>query len=518
MALWLSLSAHAQIPSSESPGIQSADVVVNGEVVFPVRGISAFPAGKRARQIAEQIVILAKDNSFSPDALTIRDTSWGSEIDARGHRLFTIVDADVALQGPGIERRVLAETYRQRIAEVIRDYRRDRTPRVLLANLGRAVLILALLAGVLFVSVRGFRWLEALLERHFKQRLVALENRTIGSLILQAEQLWQLLRTTLKLFRTLLAVLAAYVLVNIVLGLFPWTRQLSLLLLDYLITPLLRIGTAVLDYIPSLVFLLVLIWIVRYAIRVTRLFFAAVAHQRLQLKWFEAEWAWPTYRIVRAVLILVAIILAYPYIPGSGSDAFKGVSILIGVLFSLGSTSVIANIIAGYTMTYRRAFRVGDRIRIEQTVGDVTDIRVLVTHLRSLKNEEVILPNSKILNSDVVNYSSLAKERGLLLHTTVGIGYDVSWRQVEAMLLSAADRTEGLLRQPRPFVLQQALGDFAVSYELNVYCDDASQMMQLYTALHRNIQDVFNEHSVQIMTPHYMGDTPEPKFVPKDEW
>lgn len=393
MALFLSLSAHAQ-----SSDVQSANVVVNGEVLFPVRGVSAFPADQRARQIAEQIVARARDESFSPEALTIRSTSWGTEIDARGHRLFTIVDADVALQGPGIERRVLAETYKQRIAEVIRDYRRDRTPRVLLVNLGRALLVLALLAGVLFGLVRGFRWLEAILERRFKHRLVALESRSIGSLILQAEQVWQLLRTTLKLIRALLSVLAAYILINIVLSLFPWTRQLSLLLLDYLITPLIKVGTAMLDYIPSLVFLVVLVWIARYAIRITRLFFAAVANQRLRLEWFEAEWAWPTYRIVRAVLILVAIILAYPYIPGSGSDAFKGVSILIGVLFSLGSTSVIANIIAGYTMTYRRAFRVGDRIRIEQTVGDVTDIRVLVTHLRSLKNEEVILPNSKILN------------------------------------------------------------------------------------------------------------------------
>ena len=151
-------------------------------------------------------------------------------------------------------------------------------------------------------------------------------------------------------------------------------------------------------------------------------------------------------------------------------------------------------------------------------MGDVTEIGLMVTHLRSVKNEELVMPNSLILNSHVINYSSLARERGLILHTVVGIGYETPWRQVEAMLLTAAERTAGLLREPPPFILQKSLGDFAVAYELNVYCDRPLAMYQLYTELHRNILDVFNEYGVQIMTPSYVADPAQAKVVPQDQW
>jgi small-conductance mechanosensitive channel len=213
-----------------------------------------------------------------------------------------------------------------------------------------------------------------------------------------------------------------------------------------------------------------------------------------------------------------AIVVGYPYIPGSDSAAFKGLSLFFGVVFSLGSSSAIANTIAGYSLTYRRAFRVGDRVKIGDVFGDVTEIRLQVTHVRTPKNEEVVVPNSTILNQEVTNYSALARTRGLILHTTVGIGYETPWRQVEAMLLLAAERTPGVLRDPKPFVLQKSLGDFAVSYEINVYSDDAQAMMPLYTALHRQILDVFNEYGVQIMTPAYEGDPEQPKVVPRDQW
>jgi small-conductance mechanosensitive channel len=187
-------------------------------------------------------------------------------------------------------------------------------------------------------------------------------------------------------------------------------------------------------------------------------------------------------------------------------------------MFSIGSSSFISNIIAGYSLTYRRAFKIGDRIKIDDSFGDVVDMKLYVTRLRSLKNEEIIIPNSSLINSNVINYSSLAKQHGLILHTTVGIGYETPWRLVEEMLKSAADRTEGLSKQPSPFVLQKSLGDFAVTYEINAYCDSPNKMMLIYSALHQNILDVFNENNVQIMTPAYEGDPAEPKVVPKDKW
>ena len=210
--------------------------------------------------------------------------------------------------------------------------------------------------------------------------------------------------------------------------------------------------------IPSLVFLTVLFFVVRLALRLIRLFFDAVEHGRVTLASFDAEWAQPTYKIVRVAVIAFGLVVAFPYIPGSESDAFRGVSLFIGIVFSLGSSVAISNIIAGYMMTYRRAFKVGDRIKVGNATGDVIQTRLQVTHLRSVKNEEIIIPNSQILAGEVLNYSSLAKANGLILHTEVGIGYETPWRQVEAMLLLAAARTPGLSSEPPPFVLEKALG------------------------------------------------------------
>jgi small-conductance mechanosensitive channel len=188
------------------------------------------------------------------------------------------------------------------------------------------------------------------------------------------------------------------------------------------------------------------------------------------------------------------------------------------VVFSLGSTSFVANIIAGYTMIFRRAFRMGDRISVDKFEGYVTEMGVSVTRLRTPKNEIVVLPNSLLESSSLVNYSALAREQGLILHTTVGIGYETPWRQVEAMLLQAAARCSGIVQAPKPFVLQTALGDFCVTYELNAYCDAPENIAKLYTDLHRHVLDVFNEYGVQIMTPAYESDPQTPKVVARDQW
>jgi len=262
----------------------------------------------------------------------------------------------------------------------------------------------------------------------------------------------------------------------------------------------------------------VLFVITRYALKLAHLYFHAIQQGTVTVSGFDREWAQPTYKLVRVAIVAFALVVAYPYIPGSRSDAFKGITIFMGILFSLGSSSAIANIIAGYMMTYRRAFKVNDRVRIGNVIGDVIEMRVQVTHLKTIKNEEVIVPNSTILNHEVVNYSSYARRQGLVLHTEVGIGYETPWRQVEGMLLCAADRTAGLLKEPSPFVHQKKLGDFAVTYELNAYCADPQHMEALYTDMHRSILDIFNEYGVQIMTPAYETDPETPKIVPKEAW
>ena len=503
--------------------LQVAPVVVNGKVLFHVVGVASFPAERRAEKIVKEIEALADDKTYNPDALYIveadgfhkiyRDKISGDKA-VFGKAVMAIHDEDAALEGLG--RDIIVATFREKIKTVIESYRRDRSPEVMttkaLHAFGRTLALVAILYGVMW----GFRYLHRILEQRFKRKVEKLEAKSMR--IIQAEQIWNVVSGVLRLLRVAVILVLVYFFINFVLSLFPWTRYVAQKLMHLVINPLGGMLDAVLDYFPSLIYLILLFLITRYVLKLTRAFFLAIARGKMQFSGFDADWAIPTHRIVRVAIVAFAVVLAYPYIPGSDSEAFKGITILLGVLFSLGSSSMISNIIAGFTMTYRRTFRIGDRVKIGDTVGDVTDMRLLVTHVRSLKNEEVVIPNSTILNNEVTNYSTMAKEEGLILHTTVGIGYEVPWRQVEAMLLMAADRSEGLLKEPKPFVLQKALADYAVNYEINVYCNDEKQALPLYSALHRNIQDVFNEYGIQIMTPSYRSDTPDPKIVPKEQW
>jgi small-conductance mechanosensitive channel len=200
---------------------------------------------------------------------------------------------------------------------------------------------------------------------------------------------------------------------------------------------------------------------------------------------------------------MFALVMAFPYLPGSESEAFKGVSIFLGVLFSLGSTSAVANVVAGLILNYTRAFSIGDRVRIGDVEGDVIFKTLLVTHIRTVKNVEITLPNSTVLGGAVHNFSMAAKESPLILHTSITIGYDAPWRRVHELLISAAQSTQYILSNPPPFVLQTALNDFYVSYQINAYTDHPHEMARIYSELHQNIQDKFNEGGVEIMSPHY---------------
>lgn len=508
--------AAADSPGSEELvfGVHTAPVVIDGNTLFMVRGISSFPAEKRAEAIAERIRAVAADPAFSPEALQVEEGDGFSIIKAGDQMLVRVGSADAEMEE--IDRFSLSRIMQGRIGEAIVSWRSDREPQRLqrngLISFGATVaLVLALAAG---------RWIYRRLRQRIEARLQGKvqDVQLLKFQILRGEQLWRLLMGLLSLLWMAGFLLAIYLYLYGVLTLFPWTRGFANSLLEILVGPLKTLGQGLLGAVPNLVFLLVLYLLLRYLLRLVRLFFTRVADGTVTLHEFDPDWAWPTYRLLRLLLVAFTLIVAYPYIPGSESGAFKGVSIFIGVLFSLGSSSLIGNLIAGYTMTYRRAFRVGDRIKVGEYMGDVMVIRLLVTHLRTPKNEEVVIPNSTILGGEVVNYSALARQQGLILHTTVGIGYETPWRQVEAMLLEAAARTPGLLREPLPFVLQKGLGDFAVTYEINVYCAEPQAMGQLYSELHRNILDVFNEYGVQIMTPSYEGDPEQPKVVPKEQW
>jgi small-conductance mechanosensitive channel len=331
--------------------------------------------------------------------------------------------------------------------------------------------------------------------------------------LVPGHRLWRLGADVTRFAKRVSIALFLYLLLGYVFVQFPWTRGAGERLGEWVVAPLRQLARAFLAWLPDLLFLVVLALVARFALRLIRQFFDAVGRGDLDFHGFEPDWAAPTYKLVRAAVIAFALIMAYPYVPGSSTEAFKGISIFFGVLLSLGASSMVGNLVAGYAMTYRRAFREGDVIRVDDSFGRVTATRLIVTHLRTPKNEEIVIPNSKILGADVVNYSTLAKSHGLILHTQVGIGYETPWRLVESMLIEAAQRVPDLLREPKPFVWQKSLGDFAITYEINAATDRPTEMPRLYTELHRAILDVFNENEIQIMTPAYEGDPEIPKIV-----
>jgi small-conductance mechanosensitive channel len=489
--------------------VETAPVVVDGHVLLRVRGTSSFSAEERARGIASRIVAAARDPKVTAASVAVVSADGTVRITAADHALITVFAADAALEE--VDLQALAFAHRERVRQTLVDYRRARTPQALRRSAVAAAGATVALAIAIFVILRVTRLVQRLLTRRVERRIRPLEFQSYE--IVRAEHIANALRGAPSVLSGLSIVAAVVAYLTLALSLFPWTRGVSSGMSGALAATFEALWSSALAEIPNLIVVTVIVIVSRFVLRLVRLFFEAVEKGAVTMSGFDPEWAPSTSALLRIGIIAVAVVVAYPYIPGSESAAFKGVSLFLGVLVSLGSTSLIANLLAGYMLTYRRAFKIGDCVRIGDAFGEVAGRGRQATYVDSFKHERLVIPNSTILTSTVVNYTALAQSRGLILHTEVGIGYETSWRQVEEMLLTAAGRTEGLLEEPRPFVLQTRLGDFAVTHQLNVACGDARRMPALYAELHRHILDVFNENGVQIMTPAYESDPAEPKVV-----
>jgi small-conductance mechanosensitive channel len=506
---------HAQAPAPADVEVKTAPVEIDGNVLFRLRGVSSFPAEERARGVTDRIVAAAADPTASVDALRVIEGDAAAEIALGDQPLVSILDADASLEQ--VTRVELARAHVVRVRQAIVDYRAARTRDARVGNGITSLVATLVLALGIGLVVWLWRRLDVLMASRMERHVQTVGIQSFE--VVRADQIRAALRRGAGGLRTIVILSGVLIYLGYLLAVWPATRGLSRDIVGFALSPLDVIGQGLIRNIPSLVFLTVLFFVIRLVLRLVRLFFETVGRGTVKLANFDADWAEPTYKIARIAIVAFGLVVAYPYIPGSESDAFKGVSLFIGIVFSLGSSSAISNIIAGYMMTYRRAFRVGDRVKIGGAMGDVIEMRLQVTHLKSFKNEEIVIPNSQILAGDVVNYSSLVKTHGLILHTEVGIGYETPWRQVEAMLLEAAGRCRLPSGEaPRAFVLLKKLADFAVTYEVNIYCTDIKAMLPLYTSLHRHILDVFNEYGVQIMTPAYEGDPEQPKIVPPKDW
>jgi small-conductance mechanosensitive channel len=497
-------------PDREVP---SATVRLTGQALFEVRGSSSLSAAERAAAISERIEAAARDPDVNPDDIRIVATPIGEDIVAGKTRIMRVFPADGEFES--MPYLAVAEHHASRLRQAVRTYREERQPGALVRDTVVSLVATALLVLVLWLAAVGFRWLDALID---KIHLRATEPAAHPDAPVSEFPIWRPVHSFAHGTHWLLRLALVFVWLHVVLAQFPVTRWLSDNLAHFVVEPIIDIGEGMVGYLPNLLFLLVLFIVTRYALKMVHLYFSAIERGSTRLRGFEPEWSMPMYKLVRALVIALALIMGYPYLPGAGTDALKGISLFTGVLFSLGASTAVSSVIAGYMNTFGRVFKVGDLIQVGETLGTVTNIRVMTTRIRTIRNEEVSIPNSILTGNSLINYSALARERGLILQTEVGIGYEVSWRQVHAMLLDAARRTPDLLTDPAPFVLQRRLGDFAITYQLNVYKGSADDIPAARSALHQNILDVFNENGVQIMTPAYEGDPETPKVVAKENW
>lgn len=480
----------------EKPGVP---VELEGKTLFLVRiNTKAETAPQIAHRLSQLIKKLAQDPTFNPRSITVHDSELGSDIMA-GNQLIVPVWA-FAAKVEGRAPQELARDYAARIRQAITAYQKAHSLQALVLAALKTLAALVVFILLFLVLLRVVRRINRAIWA--SRGIPAVKFGTFE--FFTAERIKVLLVGTVKIWRLLTALFLFYLLLHVGLSFFPWTHKYAVMLYESLMNALSVIGSAIWDQTPSIIFLIILILIARYVLKTLRFIFAQVEEGKITLPGVDAEVAPITYKIIRILVIAFAAVIAYPFIPGSNSAAFKGVSIFLGVLFSLGSTSAIANLIAGISLTYTRAFREGDVIKVGDAMGMVLERKLYVTRIKTCKNQIITIPNGNILTHHVTNLSQAAKEGdGLILHTSITIGYDAPWETIHALLIEAANATRHILKSPPPFVLQTGLNDFYVTYELNAYTDAPEVMPRIYGELHQNIQDKFNEAGVEIMSPHY---------------
>lgn len=494
-----SLQAQPSTPSSEQAN-QGYPVTVEGHEVFKVyERLGPFTPEERAQRTSERLTKLVYMPGADVGAITTAESDYGTEIKL-GDTVLTIVTDDDAKQAH-VFRALLAKYDASQIRSGIIQARQEHSARFLIRAAIYALATLLLYVLIVWLVLIGSRWLLKRLKRSEAPLVRGIKIQK--SEILAGQRLASILAGLVRLLRVVLLFMLTVAFLGTEFNFFPWTRAHGRHLLDYVLTPIRFVGLAVLDYLPKLFYILVIVAVMYYVMRFVRILAREFEGGNIRVRGFYPEWIQPTYRIVRFLLFAFTAVLIYPYLPGENSPAFKGVGIFLGVLVSLGSTSAVANVVAGIMLTYTRGFRVGDWVKIGDNIGNVASQNILATHLLTFQKEEVVIPNSVVLASHIINYSLLGQTEGLILHTSVTIGYDAPWRTIHQLLIEAALKTPDILTDPAPFVLQRALDDSYVQYEINAYTKNPHAMFVSYSNLHANIQDCFYAAGVEIMSPIY---------------
>lgn len=495
-----------------TPGVP---VVVEGDTLFYLytkRG--GYTPLQRAEMIDAAIMQLGKRFTLHPDSVYIESSDIVTDLMYGNKVIASFTDQDGLWEGRSREQ--LATDKRKIVVQKLKELKEEHS----LWQLGKRILYFVLvLAGQYLLF-----WLTGWLFRKLKVRIQKLKDTRLKPISIQNYELLDtqrqvnLLIFLSNLLRYVIMLLQLLITVLLLFAIFPQTKGLAYQIFSYIWNPIKNILVGIVDYIPNLFAILIICFAVKYLVRLVHYLSREVEAGRLKFGGFYPDWAMPTYHIIRFLLYAFMIAMIYPYLPGAKNGVFQGISVFVGLIISLGSSTVIGNVIAGLVITYMRPFKLGDRIQLNDTTGNVIEKTPLVTRIKTPKNEVVTIPNSFIMSSHTVNYSASAREYGLIIHSEVTIGYDVPWRQVHQLLIEAALNTPGVIDDPRPFVLETSLSDWYPVYQINAYIREADKLAQIYSDLHQNIQDRFNEAGVEIMSPHYMAmrDGNE-STIPKDD-
>lgn len=481
---------------------KGAPVIIEKDTLFSIFGKQdGMSATQRADLESEAIKRLTRRKRFSPDSLTIASSDDATNLIYDKKVIITVTEQDALWAGK--PREELITLYRDHIIKVVDQVKRERH----WWQTGKRVMYFVLILAVLVVLFKLLNWLlrkvKVKIENFGQKRLKPLSVQNFE--VLDVEKQVKVLTFFASMVRYAVMLVLLILTVPLLFSIFPQTKKLATKILTYILDPVKSIFEAVVHYIPNLFTIAIIYIAVRYLIKLVRYIANELQSERLKIGGFYSDWAIPSYHIVRFLLYAFMIAMIYPYLPGAKSGVFQGISVFIGLIFSLGSSTVIGNIIAGLVITYMRSFKLGDRIKLNDTTGDVIEKTPLVIRIRTPKNEVVTLPNSFMMSTQTVNFSHSAREFGLIIHSEVTIGYDAPWRKVHQLLINAALKTPGVQTDPEPFVLETSLNDFYPVYQVNAYIRDASKIAQIYSDLHQNIQDEFNAADVEIMSPHYRG-------------
>lgn len=507
-----------QVDSLRSSTVGIPVVFYDDTLFYIYSKIGPFTAAVRAENISKKLEWLVDDNIFNAELLKVIPGDESHDLVHDEIILLSVTDRDAFWLD--MTRSDVAELYLEKVKTGVADYR-DRTGLMhTLMRLGMLLLVLVVLFLVIWYLNKWFAALAAKAILKSETLLTGVKFRNYEFLSKERER--QFLSWILNAVKWVLVIVVVYLALPILFSIFPSTKGIANTLIHYVTDPVKMFFHALVSYIPEMITIAVISAITYQIVKFMKFMSNEVKVGKLVIPGFYPDWAEPTFSLLRIIVYAFAFIIIFPYLPGSDSPAFQGVSVFLGLLISLGSSSAISNIIAGLVITYMRAFKIGDRVKIGDTVGDVMEKTMLVTRLRTIKNEEVTIPNGAILNGSTVNYSTSAKQTGLILHTSITIGYDVPWRTIHQLMIDAALKTDGLQSEPKPFVLQTSLDDFYVSYQINAYTSVPEKAARIYSDLHSNIQDSFNEAGVEILSPHYRAArdgntvTIPPQYLPEN--